>query len=62
MSATPANAILIQGSVDQTPPPAGYIRFDNAGQRANFLDIPTLAILTPVNPQPDSREASYALA
>ncbi len=56
MSTTPADAILIQGSVDQTPPPAGYIRFDNAGQRANFLDIPTLAILTPVNPQPDSRE------
>lgn len=56
MSTTPAEAILIQGSVNHSAPPAGFLRLNNAGPTANFLDLPISRILSPnpVNPTPNS--------
>jgi hypothetical protein len=56
MSVTPAEAILIQGSVNQSAPPPGYLRLSNAGPLTNFVDLPISGILSPnpLNPKPNS--------
>lgn len=56
MSTTPAKAILIQGSVNRSAPPAGFLRLSNAGPGANFLDLPISGILSPnpLIPTPNS--------
>src|ERR1700690_4158543 len=56
MATTPAEAILIQGSVNHSAPPPGYVRLNNAGPLKNFVDVPVSEILSPnpLNPMPNS--------
>jgi hypothetical protein len=56
MSTTPAEAILIQGSVNQSAPAPGFLRLSNAGPLTNFLDLPISGILSPnpLKPTPNS--------